>query len=568
MIQSVSVLESSKDQNVSNPGSSSHLLGNIKIAELINTGREQGFIFYHQITDILPDEDKTLRLVNDIIAAIDHEKLKIIEQPTYRFGKPIIDEPVKRRRSKNEINIEGLGKSSEVDPIRLYLTQMGEIPLLDRAEEIYLAKTIEISDKFLRKIVFESQLGLVLAEEKISKVYKKELVFDRTIRTSSLEGGSKEDIEAIMKTNLPTLRSLLKENEKAYKELEKLKNSKNQDSQEIEVLELQIKLRSQKMHILVEEMPLKRDRVIEIVKILLSEAKRIKEIKAKLNSSDISKEEREKLKNKLNEISKLTLETPEKFLERVKQIQIRKEAWEGMEQDLSIRNLRLVVSVAKKYRNRGLSFLDLIQEGNAGLMRAVNKYEYRRGYKFSTYATWWIRQGITRAVADQARTIRIPVHMIEKISNMRAAEKRLLQQHGIAPTRELIIKEAGITGEEYDRLKKVSSPISLDTPVGNYGDASFGDFVEDKSATPVDNATSRMLREKIDDVLKTLTYREREIIKLRYGLGDGYTYTLEEVGKIFKVTRERIRQIESKAIKKLQGAGRSHFLEGFLELDQ
>src|SRR5437764_1473660 len=279
------------------------------------------------------------------------------------------------------------------------------------------------------------------------------------------------------------------------------------------------------------------------------------------------KEDRANLEKELKDLMLMTLETPESLRRRVEAMNSRFKEYEQAKRELSGGNLRLVVSIAKKCRNRGLSFLDLIQEGNTGLMRAVDKYEYRRGYKFSTYATWWIRQAITRAIADQARTIRIPVHMIETMSKLRNVSKKLLQEKGREPTIEETAKAANISVEETRRVMKISRhPISLDRPVGESEDSYFGDFIEDEAAeSPINAATQEMLKDKIDQVLKTLTYREREIIKLRYGLGDGYTYTLEEVGRIFKVTRERVRQIEAKAVRKLQHPVRSRQLEGFLE---
>jgi RNA polymerase primary sigma factor len=273
------------------------------------------------------------------------------------------------------------------------------------------------------------------------------------------------------------------------------------------------------------------------------------------------------MKEELEGLAGLVLETPDLLRKRVKAIQKVYNDYEQAKRELSGGNLRLVVSIAKKYRNRGLSFLDIIQEGNTGLMRAVDKYEYRRGYKFSTYATWWIRQAITRAIADHARTIRIPVHMIETMSRLRNISKRLVQDLGREPSIEEIAHEAGMSIAEARRVMKISRhPISLDRPVGESEDSYFGDFIEDESAeSPVESAGAEMLKDRIEEVLKTLTYREREIIKLRYGIGDGYTYTLEEVGRIFKVTRERVRQVEAKAIRKLQHPVRARRLEGFLE---
>jgi RNA polymerase primary sigma factor len=254
-----------------------------------------------------------------------------------------------------------------------------------------------------------------------------------------------------------------------------------------------------------------------------------------------------------------TLETPRSLRQRCRLLEAQSIEFERVKRDLSSGNLRLVVSIAKKYRNRGMSFLDLIQEGNTGLMRAVDKYEYRRGFKFSTYATWWIRQAITRAIADQARTIRIPVHMIDVLSKLQQTAKRLQHELGRLPSHEETAHAAGISLEESLHVLDIGrTPVSLDRPIGEGDDCSFGEFVEDSHAdNPLKLANNNILREKIEELLKTLTYREREIIRLRYGLADGYCYTLEEVGRIFKVTRERVRQIEAKAVAKLQHPVRS-----------
>jgi RNA polymerase primary sigma factor len=278
-------------------------------------------------------------------------------------------------------------------------------------------------------------------------------------------------------------------------------------------------------------------------------------------------EERKTLITELRSILLACQESPTSLRNRVAYLKQVYSRYQRAKRELSEGNLRLVVSIAKKYRNRGLSFLDLIQEGNAGLMRAVDKFEYRRGFKFCTYATWWIRQAITRAVADQSRTIRIPVHMVETMSRVRTVSRQLLQELGREPSLEEIARSSDTTIDEARRVLAMSRyPISLDRPVGNSEDSHFGDLLPDGEAeSPAIGAAQEMLRGRIHKVLKTLSYREREIIKLRYGLGDGYSYTLEEVGHIFKVTRERIRQIEAKAVRKLQQPSRSQELVGFLD---
>jgi RNA polymerase primary sigma factor len=321
---------------------------------------------------------------------------------------------------------------------------------------------------------------------------------------------------------------------------------------------------------LIEELSLRTSRIQPLMDRLVHVRGKMSELQRMLGANKVKvtiPEDIAVMREELDGLTDLVMEGGDLLSKRVKAIRKAFDDYEQAKRDLSAGNLRLVVSIAKKYRNRGLNFLDIIQEGNTGLMRAVDKYEYRRGYKFSTYATWWIRQAITRAIADHARTIRIPVHMIETMSRLRNISRRLVQERGRQPTIEEIAEEAAMSVPEARRVMKISRhPISLDRPVGESEDSYFGDFIEDEGAeNPVESAGSEMLKERIEEVLKTLTYREREIIKLRYGIGDGYTYTLEEVGRIFKVTRERVRQVEAKAVHKLQHPVRARKLEGFLE---
>jgi RNA polymerase primary sigma factor len=336
----------------------------------------------------------------------------------------------------------------------------------------------------------------------------------------------------------------------------------------------QMNQRRRKIAKLLEELSLRTSRIIPLMRKLDAVHRKMRDIERRIAREQkrptLPEDDLAAMVDELAGLESMVMETPEQLQDRLTKMKRVFVEYEDAKRRLSGGNLRLVVSIAKKYRNRGLSFLDIIQEGNTGLMRAVDKYEYRRGYKFSTYATWWIRQAITRAIADHARTIRIPVHMIETMSRLRNIAKQLLQELGHEPTIEEIAKRAKMPVSEARRVMKISRhPISLDRPVGESEDSYFGDFIEDETAeSPVQSAGNEMLRDRIEEVLKTLTYREREILKLRYGIGDGYTYTLEEVGKIFKVTRERVRQVEAKAIRKLQHPVRSRKLEGFLDLSQ
>jgi RNA polymerase primary sigma factor len=464
---------------------------------------------------------------------------------------------------------ENAGKRID-DPVRMYLTQMGTIPLLTREEEIRLAKKIETTRMIFRRRCLESDYVVQQAVETLRLVHSGELPFDRTMRISTAETNAKEKIARRIPNNLATIEKLLDLNRRDWEALEQARQDKNADAQR-EIRE-RIATRRRRMAALTEELCLRTGRIIPLMRKLRSISKKMGDLQTDLRRAEKSPkrfdpEDVEVMKEELGGLRALILEDPEDLQRRVKELNTVFWEYEQAKRDLSGGNLRLVVSIAKKYRNRGLSFLDIIQEGNTGLMRAVDKYEYKRGYKFSTYATWWIRQAITRAIADHARTIRIPVHMIETMSKLRNIQKSILQESGQEPTIEELAERAGMSVTETRRVMKISRhPVSLDRPVGESEDSYFGDFIEDeRQGMPSDTAAQDMLKQRIEQVLRTLTYREREIIKLRYGIGDGYTYTLEEVGRIFKVTRERVRQVEAKAIRKLQHPVRARKLQGFVD---
>ncbi len=452
------------------------------------------------------------------------------------------------------------------DPVRMYLTQMGEIPLLTRAQEIQLAKRIEVTRRKFRNRLLECDYVIQHAFKILKRVQDGELPFDRTVQVSVTDKLEKDQILGRMPTNLKTLEVLLKRNRRDYR----IALSKSQPKAKRKQAWTRLSRRRRRAVRLVEELGLRTQRIEQMIRALEEFNRRIGELKIKIDAHKAAKgnpAERKQWLSEYRSILLATQETPKSLANRVAFLKVVYTDYQHAKRQLSEGNLRLVVSIAKKYRNRGLSFLDLIQEGNAGLMRAVDKFEYRRGFKFCTYATWWIRQAITRAVADQSRTIRIPVHMVETMSRVRNVSRQLLQELGREPTLEEVARRAKTTIDEARRVLAMSRyPISLDRPVGNSEDSHFGDLLPDGTAeSPATGASQEMLRGRINKVLKTLSYREREIIKLRYGLGDGYSYTLEEVGHIFKVTRERIRQIEAKAVRKLQQPSRSQELVGFLD---
>ncbi|HEV3255603.1 MAG TPA: RNA polymerase sigma factor RpoD [Gemmataceae bacterium] len=535
---------------------------------LLEQGKEKGYLTYSQVNDYLPDDAVNPEKLDQLLLILEEQGIELIDESEAeeREAGPGTGADTEARGDLDLSFMDEDDSRRIDDPVRMYLTQMGEIPLLKREEEISLAKKIEVTRKRFRRKVLECDYALTNVVETLKRVHSGELPFDRTVKVSLTENLEKDKILQRMPHNLRTLERLMEQNVEDFS----CSLDPRLPEEDRRKLRRTLRVRRRKAVTLVEELSIRTQKVQPLMRKLEQISVRMDELERQIEQYKATrgnKEDRANLEKELRDLTLITLEEPISLRKRVEIVRKRFTEYEQAKRDLSGGNLRLVVSIAKKYRNRGLSFLDLIQEGNTGLMRAVDKYEYRRGYKFSTYATWWIRQAITRAIADQARTIRIPVHMIETMSKLRNVSKKLLQDMGREPSIEETAKAAGISVEETRRVLKISRhPISLDRPVGESEDSYFGDFIEDDGAeSPVSAATQEMLKDKIEQVLKTLTYREREIIKLRYGLGDGYTYTLEEVGRIFKVTRERVRQIEAKAVRKLQHPVRSRQLEGFLD---
>jgi len=551
-----------------------------QIKAIIEKGRKKGYLTYEEMNEDLPEEAVTPARLDSLLATLDEigidllDKADVQKRPEEEFEvseEPLGEEEAGREKQlKVDEILEKQLERPEVerridDPIRTYLTQMGQIPLLTRELEIALARKIELARMAFRRKMLESDYCAQSAVDILQNVYDGTLSFDRTMRISTAENLVRAVIKKRLPVNIQTVNKLLKKCQSLFRKFLQAQS----DVSNRAILK-QIYRSRRKIATLLEELSLRTSRIIPMRNKLHGISQKMHQLERVIAGGprgDITAEDIEEMKQELAGLAELVMETPKQLDKRLRTVDRVFGQYEQTKRTLSSANLRLVVSIAKKYRNRGLSFLDIIQEGNTGLMRAVDKYEYRRGYKFSTYATWWIRQAITRAIADHARTIRIPVHMIETMSRLRTASKTLLQKLGRAPTVEEIADEAKMSVEETRRVLKISKhPISLDRPIGESEDSYFGDFIEDENIdSPVASAAQGMLKERIDVILKTLSYREREIIRLRYGIGDGYTYTLEEVGRIFKVTRERVRQVEAKAIRKLQHPVRARKLEGFLD---
>jgi RNA polymerase primary sigma factor len=534
-----------------------------EMQQLLAKAKSQGFLTYEDVNRYLPNEDVSSEKLDNLLVALERIDVELIDEPP-TAGKAVAADG-EDTFSLSASSAAELPKLSD-DPIRLYLSQMSEIPLLSRDEEIGLAKKIEITRKRFRRSVLANDYVMRHTVEILRKVHAGQLPFDRTIKVSLTERLTKEQISARMPHNLKTLEYLLEEKRQVFS---RLVRKSTPAAEKKTLVRRYVRLRD-KTVILASELSLRSRRIYPLMRQLEQFAQRMQLLRSRI--ADIENDPRqaaecERLRHELRQIILTTQESPRSLLARCAEFRKHFEEFEGVKRQLSQGNLRLVVSIAKKYRNRGLSFLDLIQEGNTGLMRAVDKYEFRRGFKFSTYATWWIRQAITRAIADQARTIRIPVHMIDVLSRLRNIQKRLTQELRRDPTVEEIGQHTDVPLEEIRRVMDIGRhPISLDRPVGEGEDNSFGEFIEDsENDNPVKNASNGLLRDKIELLLKSLTFREREIIRLRYGLADGYSYTLEEVGRIFKVTRERVRQIEAKAVMKMQNPVRARHLESFLK---